>query len=244
MYRGYVALHRKIVDWEWYSDANVVRLFIHLLLTANWEPKKWRGHIINRGQKATSLGNLAKELNLSVKQIRLALNKLKRTNEIATKGASSFTLITVINYDLYQDPEKTRASKRASNGADEGQTKGKQRATTKPLETLEPLKPLDNNTSKNHFDDAFEKFWSIYPKKVEKKSAHKKFVGIIKRGEATEDQIIDGVKSYLKSDTVLRGFIKNPTTWLNGGCWGDEHQKQKEGQGKSSFDVMRLLKEK
>ena len=29
---GYIKLHRKIVDWEWYDDLPVFRLFIHLPL--------------------------------------------------------------------------------------------------------------------------------------------------------------------------------------------------------------------
>lgn len=139
MHRGNILLHRKIVDWEWYNDPNAMRLFIHLLLTANWEDKKWRGNDVRRGQRITSIANLAKELCLSDKQIRIALDKLKRTSEVASKGASSFTLVTVINYDLYQDQEKIRASKGASNKANGGQTEGKRRATTKSLESLQSL---------------------------------------------------------------------------------------------------------
>ena len=31
---GWIKLHRKITEWEWYSDANTFRVFMHLLLTA------------------------------------------------------------------------------------------------------------------------------------------------------------------------------------------------------------------
>lgn len=36
---GWISLYRKILNWEWYSDANTFRLFIHLLLQANHEEK-------------------------------------------------------------------------------------------------------------------------------------------------------------------------------------------------------------
>ena len=32
---GYVNIHRKIVEWEWYSDINVYRVFTHLIYTAS-----------------------------------------------------------------------------------------------------------------------------------------------------------------------------------------------------------------
>ena len=40
--RGFVAIPRGLTDWEWYSEPNTARLFIHLLLTANWSQKQWQ----------------------------------------------------------------------------------------------------------------------------------------------------------------------------------------------------------
>ncbi len=28
---GFIKLHRKIIDWEWYDDINTKTLFIHIL---------------------------------------------------------------------------------------------------------------------------------------------------------------------------------------------------------------------
>ena len=41
--RGFVAIPRGLTDWEWYSEPNTTRLFIHLLLTANSQGKQWQG---------------------------------------------------------------------------------------------------------------------------------------------------------------------------------------------------------
>lgn len=35
---GFIALHRSLLKWEWYTDENTKALFIHLLLTVNYEP--------------------------------------------------------------------------------------------------------------------------------------------------------------------------------------------------------------
>ena len=67
---------------------------------------------------------------------------------------------------------------------------------------------------------------------IQRKQARKKVAGIyerlIAREEVTHDELIDGIKAYKKSKTVKEGFIKNPETWLNGGCWADEHAENDE----------------
>lgn len=99
----YIKLHRKILEWEWYSDSNVTRVFIHFLLIANREEKKWRGVTIPKWSLVTGRLQLSETLWLSEQQIRTAVNKLKSTNEITIKSTSSFSLIEVINWQLYQE---------------------------------------------------------------------------------------------------------------------------------------------
>ena len=120
---GWIKLHRKLTEWEWYSDVNTSRVFLHLLLVANHKDNQWRGISIKRGQRLTSLSKLAGETNLSVKNIRTAINRLKSTREVASHSTAQHTVFTVLNYDLYQDE--------ASEVASEGQANGKQVATNK-----------------------------------------------------------------------------------------------------------------
>jgi len=100
---GYLKLHRKMIDWEWYHDINVCRVFVHLLMVANYEDGRWQGIEIKRGQHITSREKLARETTLSIQQVRTALNKLKSTNEITIKSTKTYTLITVVKYAEYQD---------------------------------------------------------------------------------------------------------------------------------------------
>lgn len=99
---GWIKIHRKILEWEWYDDNNVFRLFFHLLLTANYEEKSWHGITIGRGQIVTSVDNLSNQLGLSAQQTRTALNKLKSTEEITIKTTNKYTLITISKYEKYQ----------------------------------------------------------------------------------------------------------------------------------------------
>jgi len=99
---GWIKIHRKILEWEWYDDINTKVLFIHLLLTANHEDKKWRGILIKRGQKLTSLAHLAEETRLSVKNVRTSLTRLISTKEVANHSTSKYRIVTVNSYDDYQ----------------------------------------------------------------------------------------------------------------------------------------------
>ena len=100
--QGWIMLHRQLLEWEWYTDANVSRLFIHCLLKANHKDGNWKGIPIKRGQFITSLDRLAAETSLSKSQLRTSIKKLKSTHEIAHEGNTQHTVITLLCYESYQ----------------------------------------------------------------------------------------------------------------------------------------------
>ena len=102
----YIKLSRKITEWEWYSDINVCRLFIHLLISVNWKTGRFQGVEIPRGSMATSYNSLADQTGLSVMQVRTAIKKLKLTGEITVKQHPKYSVITVNNYNNYQSDNK------------------------------------------------------------------------------------------------------------------------------------------
>jgi hypothetical protein len=100
--QGWIKIHRKILSWEWYLDINTSRLFIHLLLVANHEKARWQGIDILPGQCVTGRMSLSKQTGLSEQQTRSALNKLKSTNEITIKTTNKYSVITILNWKVYQ----------------------------------------------------------------------------------------------------------------------------------------------
>lgn len=102
---GWIRLYRKMLGWEWYRDVNTFRLFIHLLLKANYCDQKWQGLLIERGQLVTGRRALGEQTGLSAQEVRTALNRLKTTNEITIKTTSKFSVITINNYNTYQQSE-------------------------------------------------------------------------------------------------------------------------------------------
>lgn len=129
---GFIVIWRKFIEWEWYDDPNTMRLFFHCLLKANWRDKKWRGKIIKRGSFITSQDNLATELKLSRSAIRVALKKLKSTGEIHTSGQLN-TLVTVCNYDSYQDKKEKHSHMHSQSIANESPMNSQLVANESPL---------------------------------------------------------------------------------------------------------------
>lgn len=79
---------------------------MHLMLTANHAPNKWRGQTIGIGQKLTSRAKLSAETKLSEQQIRTCLERLKSTNEITIQATKRQTVITLCNYETYQSAKQ------------------------------------------------------------------------------------------------------------------------------------------
>ena len=104
---GWIKLFRKFTEWRWYGDANTKVVFLHLLLTANYEDKEWRGKVIKRGQVVVGRKALAETLRLSERNIRTALDKLESTHEISRQTTNKFTIVTICKYEQYQQVDES-----------------------------------------------------------------------------------------------------------------------------------------
>lgn len=114
---GWVKIHRNIEKWGWYSDPITSRVFLHLVIFANYEPKEFLGHTVNIGSLAVGREKLATSLGLSEQNIRTALNKLKSTKEITIETYGKFSIITVCSWTDYQhdQPDNQPASQPTIN---------------------------------------------------------------------------------------------------------------------------------
>jgi len=83
--------------------------------------------------------------------------------------------------------------------------------------------------SRKEYSVDFEKFWSEYPNKVEKKKAYKKWQ-TLKNQLPSLDIILSAIKNQKlwrkNTNGEFRPEWKHPTTWLNAGCWEDEVQSK------------------
>ena len=143
---GYIKIHRKITEWGWYKDPNTKAVFLHLLLTANYREREYMGYKIMPGQTVVGRLELAESLGLTVQNIRTALNHLKSTNEITIKSTNRFSIVTIVNWDLYQLGDSEVTSKSTSNltinqpSANHQLTTPKERKESKEYKEIEAAK--------------------------------------------------------------------------------------------------------
>lgn len=103
---GFIKLPRSLLDWRWYGDLNTRSLFIHMLMTAAWEDTPHMNLMLKRGQCCTTVKELATINQQTIQQTRTALNHLVSTNEITIEPTPQFSIITLLNYDRYQQTNK------------------------------------------------------------------------------------------------------------------------------------------
>jgi hypothetical protein len=132
---GWIKLHRSLKNWEWYSDHSATRLLVHLLVSVNYENKMWKGQEVEAGTLITSWENLALETGLTIKQVRTAMAKLEKSKEVARYATNKWQAITLVKWDKMQCLD-------TKEGQAEGQTKGRQRATTKEYKEIKEEKNI------------------------------------------------------------------------------------------------------
>ena len=117
---GWIKLHRSITQsWVW-SDKPYTKgqAWIDILMMVNHtDTKILVGNEIvdvERGQKLWSILEMSKRWGWSRKKVSNFLNRLETDSMLAQNRTSKYTMVTVVNYDLYQDEEHQKNIKRTS----------------------------------------------------------------------------------------------------------------------------------
>lgn len=108
---GYIKLWRKLMRSDMYLSLTSVQrdVMIQCLMMANHAPKKWewQGKVFKcePGQFVTSLDSLRKNCGagVTIMMVRTALSKLILWNFLTSEGTKTGRLITIINWDAYQN---------------------------------------------------------------------------------------------------------------------------------------------
>ena len=134
---------------------------------------------------------------------------------------------------------KQNRSKAGSKGGSKTQAKPKQESTSIPDQTI-PLHSVPNQTKKEPpispkgDDSGFESFWNLYPKKVGKQAALRRWKKI-KPSKGLVEAILNSIRDQVDRQHFIgsqngqeREFIPNPSTWLNEGRWEDGIQPTRD----------------
>jgi len=206
---GWIKIYRKIVESEMYQslDSKQRDVMFQCLLLANHSNKKWEwgGELFEckPGQFITSLSKIKKRCakDVSIKNIRTGLLKLKKWKFLAIKSAKTGRLITICNWETYQGNGQ-------STGQSIGPTGGKEAATNK-----------NNKEYKEVLFGHFQEFWNRYPKKIKKKDTEQKFLNL-KVEEA--EKILQVLSEWLNIYGRELKFTPAPNVFINQRRWEDE----------------------
>lgn len=164
---SYIRIDRNIIHWKWWHDHNTLIVFLYLLIQANIKDNGFSGQIVHRGEVVTSLPSLCNATGLTIRQVRTAISHLKSTGEVTDRIFTKFRIITIVNYDKYQDlTGKTpyrKTVERQSNDRqatvpreyrerENGRSKKGRSAPVSPsaTETVNPERGTDGFRSKSH----------------------------------------------------------------------------------------------
>lgn len=217
---GYIKLHRDILDWEWFSDVNTFRVFTYMLIKANWKKGRFKGYEVPEGSFVSSYGNLARETNLSVRQVRTAIKHLKSTGEVTIKATSQFTLFTIENYGKFQGisnssdkPSDTQSDKQATS---ERQASDKQVTTIEEYKNIrkkekeEPI-PIPGDSGGFFSEKNWSIIWDAYPRQINEPEAKRAYKKIL--AKYSNEKIYAAIKRYAheceRADVAVR-YIKYP----------------------------------
>lgn len=126
--KGWIKIHRNLINWEWFDYPEMLKLWLYLLMMANTDDGyKWHGIALERGQLVTSLPELEKKTGFTVQQIRTCLKRLCSTGEITVESTNKYRIITICSYRDYQilEDEKPTAKVLEQTNVKTGKSTGK-----------------------------------------------------------------------------------------------------------------------
>lgn len=140
MNRGYIKVWRKLEDSGIIGNAEVCQMLLYLMLKASRKARKYSAGTqileLQPGQFVTGRKQLAAALNSTEQRIRTALKFLEKHEIINQQPTNKFTIISLINWNKYQDDEQ------ASNQQSNQQSTSIQPAANQQLTTKQEVKKL------------------------------------------------------------------------------------------------------
>ena len=218
---GWLKLYRSILDSAVFQDAEILKVWIWLLCNVAFEQHDTicYGKVITLkpGQIATGRKKIAQCTDLNENKVYRALTALKSLGNIEIKATNKYSIITVVNWDKYQEENGKRTSS-------EQQTNRKT-TTEEQQPNNKRTQHKNGNNGKNEKEiymcPFFERAWDLFPNKKGKSAVSKKAMREL--AEAGETVVIAAVEKY-KEEIERKGteekYILHGSTFFNG-RWRD-----------------------
>lgn len=147
--KGYIKLHRKLLQWEWWGDELMVKAWIYCLLNATYKDIIWKGVTVVRGSFVTSMRHMAEDLDCTYCMVRSLLSRLQESKNIEYKCFNTHTLIVIVNYESYQaESECESLSESEIESENESEIESKNESENKSVNNPIKLSGVDIKTEK------------------------------------------------------------------------------------------------
>jgi len=122
MHRGWLRLYRKIIDSRIFKNERLLKVWIWCLCQANYEDtwvcvstgRSQTEVFLKRGQFLFGRTTAAKELNMPESTVRNKIKKLKNMEKLTIQGDAHYSIVSIINYDIYQN-NKEKVDRQVDN---------------------------------------------------------------------------------------------------------------------------------
>jgi len=205
---GWIKIHRQLLSSDsWLSEPfNRSQAWIDLIGLTNFTESYFyiRGVkvTVNRGQLAWGDRKLSERWRWSRGKVNRFLKELIKEQQIIVTQSNVVHMITIVNYDLYQDVSATEYT------TDD--------TTTKTTE--EPIIKKEKKDKNIIYPKMFEKFWEIYTRKGSKSIAYAQWVKIgIEKDEKMFAEMSNHVVAYVESTS--RMYLKDAERYLKTKLW-------------------------
>lgn len=164
---GWIKLYRELLDKPiWFESTPEQKvILITLLLMANHDGRQWewqgQQYYAGPGQFVTSLPKIAEKAGpgISIKNVRTALKRFEKYGFLAGKSTNKNRLITINNWDFYQDKPDEGGRQTGRQVAGNGQATGRQVAANKNVRNKE----CKNKEIEEHEEDGgWKKIMQLY----------------------------------------------------------------------------------
>jgi len=111
--KGWIKLHRKILDNGVFADAELLKVFVWCLLKANISESEKNVYDakLKQGQFITGRVSASEELYIKPSTVHDRLKRLQRMGYVKLKSTTKYTVITVLKFKQYQVDNQNKPAK-------------------------------------------------------------------------------------------------------------------------------------
>lgn len=153
---GYVKIYRTLMSKGYYSDSEYVHLWVHLLMKATYCKKEYlfnnKIEHLKPGQFITGRHSLVKETGINRSKIERILKCFESEHQIEQQTTNKFRIISILNWDEYQNDEQQNEQPVSSQRA----------ASEQPVSTIK--KEKKEKKEKNIYADSVSMTENEYKK--------------------------------------------------------------------------------